>query len=84
MFLFDCSNRPWANMHGSHEVWFCDLVAFCRTCGAVNSKKGTMQNQCKGRPTKEKGKSEPNGLKVIRPMIQGLPPGNGQLGPGPG
>ena len=45
---------------------FCGLVAFCRICGAVKSKKGTMQNQCKGRPIMEKVKYEPNGLKVIK------------------
>ena len=74
IFDFDCRNHPWAKIHVSHEVWFCDLVVFCRICGAVNSKKGTMQNQCRGRPSKVKGMSEPNGLNVIRPMTQGRPP----------
>ena len=82
-FEFCCRNHPWAKMHGLHEAWFSDLVAFCGICGAVNSKKETMQNQRKGRPTKEKGKSEPNGLKTIRVMKQGSPSREWTGGPGP-
>ena len=33
-----------------------------------------MQKECKGRPIKQAKTSEPNGLKVIRLMSQGLPP----------
>ena len=54
---FGCRNHPWAKIHNSHEAWFADQVAFCRICGPVNSEKGTMQRQCKGRPTRTKGKS---------------------------
>ena len=72
-FDFDTAEHPWAKIHDSHQAWFADLVAYCRICGAVNSKKGTMQKRCEGRPVKLEKKSEPNGLKVIRLMGQGLP-----------
>ena len=39
---------PWG-----HKAWFCDIIAFCRICGASNSKKGAMQMICEGRPTRE-------------------------------
>ena len=74
IFEFDCMNHPWVKIHSTHQAWFSDLVAFCRVCGSVNSKKGTMQKECKGRPIRQAKKSEPNGLKVIRLMSQGLPP----------
>ena len=58
----------------THEAWFIDLVPFCRTCGAMNSKKGTMQKPCPGMPSRQKGRLEPYGLKVIRLMTQGFLP----------
>ena len=73
-FDFEGANHPWAKIHPTHQAWFANLVAYCRVCGAVNSKKGTMQKRCDGRPTKIANKSEPNGLKVLRLMNQGLPP----------
>ena len=74
-FDFDTPEHPWAKIHESHQAWFADLVAYCRVCGAVNSKKkGTLQKQCGGRPVRMENKSEPNGLKVIRLMGQGSPP----------
>ena len=73
-FDFEFHNHPWATIHATHQAWFRDLVAFSRVCGSVNSKKGTTQRPCKGRPIRQAKKSEPNGLKVIRLMTQGLPP----------
>ena len=76
---FDFADRchPWANICKSHEVWFCDLIAFCRKCGATSSKKGTLQKRCKGMKEREKGKAETQGGKVVRLMSQGkLPPGH--------
>ena len=78
-FNFNCKNHPWARIHGAHEAWSCDIVVFCRVCGASNFKKGAMQKQCKGKPAREKCKSEPNGLKVIRLMTQGRPPRHEQM-----
>ena len=65
-FDFECANHPWAKIHQTDQAWFIDLVAYCRVCGSVNSKKGTMQKEGRGRPIKRAKKSEPNGLKVIR------------------
>ena len=73
-FDFACNNHPWANIHQTHQAWFVDLVAYCRGCGSANTKKGTMQKECRGRPIKNDTKSEPNGLKVIRLMNKGFPP----------
>ena len=81
---FDFADKchPWANIHCSHEVWFCDLIAFCRCCGSSSSKKGTLQKVCKRPPERVKGKAEPHGRKVVRFMSQGRLPRGTQLGHG--
>ena len=74
IFDCDCMNHSWAKIHSTHQAWFSDLVAYCRVCGSVNSKKGTMQKECKGRPIRRAKKCQPTLFKVIRLMSQGLPP----------
>ena len=48
-FDFECANHPWAKIHATHHAWFADLVAYCRVCRSVNSKKGTMQKRMQGK-----------------------------------
>ena len=36
---FEDWKHPWTRIHESHEVWHCDLIAFCRSCGIASTKK---------------------------------------------
>ena len=37
---FEDRKHPWTRIHETHEVWHCDLIAFCRNCGIVSKRKG--------------------------------------------
>ena len=78
VFDFGCTNHPWAKIHSSHESLFSDLVAFCRICGAVNSKKGTMQRQCRGRPTRTKGNLSHTASRLLDTCPRAFPPSRNQ------
>ena len=40
--------HPWARVHRTHDLWRCDMTAYCRKCGSVSNTNSTkvMRDPC--------------------------------------
>ena len=72
-FDFDTAEHPWAKIHESHQAWFADLVAYCRVCGAVNSKKRHNAKTVWGKTCQNKEKVRTQWTQSDTPHGAGLP-----------